>query len=264
MKKLRMMAVIMMASVLFIPSVFAAEEYSKVEDITSTGIGKDTYGEAIEGDTKDSNVTTTFDITSKDLMVIDEAKGVETARPVEDATWFGIGVKAPTTVTSLSDPKWEKLWETASDKKTVNAEKDGKNKENEDIYTLWIPFTASELEAKIKEDGENAVVEKTAVINWDGTHKQTIIVRLHASKVTLTIDPDEESTGKIKEGSDLTTEKIKAAVEEYKKAHTTTTQPEERQETNPDTADINLLSLLALILASGFGLTYSVKKVRQN
>ncbi len=33
---------------------------------------------------------------------------------------------------------------------------------------------------------------------------------------------------------------------------------------NPDTADINLLSLLALIIASGLGLTYSVKKVRQN
>ncbi len=75
-----------------------------------------------------------------------------------------------------------------------------------------------------------------------------------------------DSEGNIKVTSNNIKENVVVTGKEYQAPQKTVAEekPSEKRESNPDTADINLLSLLALILASGLGLTYSAKKVRQN
>ncbi len=260
MKKVKMMMVIVLATFMVMPAVFALDNittYGEVTDITGTsGKHTDNY-KAPKKQADENNKTTTFDITEGELEVIDKTAAAGIPDEYDDSTLFGIAVKAPTPSTGLEKACWVRPGET-----TCKADSDAIVDGPEGTYTLWISFKASELKAAIEADGENAVIEKTVKLQWggkdDNNNVQTIIVRLHAANVTLKNDPTASDT--IAEGSEFTEEDKVEAIAVYNETHPKTTAEEQKQEANPNTSDINLYLLLSLIAVSGCGIAYTVKR----
>lgn len=253
-KKNLLFATALFAGAVCATNVYALDvTFNTVNDITETGYTADGY-QKVNGDSKDNNATTTFDITNNELMVIDRQKG-EVQRPEtgDDATWFGIGVKEPTSLPSASNACWK-----VGDSACTPAKKDGR----EDDYTLWIPFKASELKDAIATSGEDAVVRKEIKIYWKGEaeeeYAQTIYVNLHAGNVNLTIDPD--AGGDVEETAKFEEAEREEAVEEYKEDHQNKVVPDQPAEPNADTADINLTLYLSMIALSTLGLGFTLKR----
>ena len=254
MKKIMMIAVIAMAAFMVMPSV-SALELKDVNDITTTGPTKN-YNAA----KKSTNErTTTFDIENTNLVVVDKTVG-NANRPQGDTAWFGVGVEAPDS--DVSTVCWKRGYTNDHGDECTTATADGQHND----YTLWIPFTAEEMKAEIEQNGENAIITKTATIYWngeDGDNYQEIIVRLHASTVQLVID--ESLSGTVSPTAAFTEEDKEAAMEVYNENHKPEvvepqTTEEKKDEANPDTADINLYLLLSLVITSGCGIAYSVRK----
>lgn len=248
MKKKFLFATAFLTGIFTVTNVYALDlEFNSVKDITETGYTASGY-QTVTGDSKDNNVTTTFEIEENELMVIDREKGGE-SRPegYDDATWFGIGVKAPTALPSADNACW-KIGTSAC----TPAVKDGQ----EDDYTLWIPFKADELKEAVAATGEDAVVTKEIKIYWNGETEedsaQTVYVNLHAKNVELTIDPD--ASGAVEESAKFVEEDREAAIKVYEESI------ERREEPNAETADINLTLYLSLIAISTLGLGYTLKK----
>ena len=257
MKKIMMVAVIAMAAFMVMPSVSALGPLQKVNDITQTETANaGTYQKPTEGVSNDGNKTTTFDIENTSLIVLNKVGDM----PEDDAAWFGIGVAAPTEANNIC---WKRSYENKKGDECTKVERpDGQNND----YTLWIHFTAAEMKAAIEKDGENAIITKKATIYWngeEGADYQEIIVNLHAGSVQLIVDPAKSSD--VEETAAFTEEDKEEALEVYNENHKPEvvepqTTEEKKDEANPDTADINLYLLLSLIITSGCGIVYSVRK----
>ncbi len=266
MKKIQMVMLVAIAAFMVMPVVSALEisSYGKVTDITPNGEHMATYETPIEGEADATNQLTTFEIENKDLKVIDENKGEE-ERPVKDATWFGIAVKAP----EYSDGDLTKACWVRAGESTCREDSDAVVDGEGGTYTLWVPITSQELKDIIKSNGEGAVLSKTVQLQWEGKDSQnniqTVVINIHTDSVTLTIDPD-AAPGEIEATAKFDEEDEQAAIEEYKENHPDTPatenqeQSEQQPEKNADTADINLGLLLSIIAVSTLGLGYTFKK----
>ena len=259
MKKIMMVAVIAMAAFMVMPSVSALGALNKVNDITQTEKANEgTYNEPTQGVSKDGHKTTTFDIENTSLIVLKKV-GEMTE---DNAAWFGIGVEAP--AEGANDICWKRAYDNVKGAECTKVESpDGQSND----YTLWIHFTAAEMKAAIEKDGENAIITKEATIYWNGegndAESQKIIVNLHAGSVQLIVDPVKSSG--VAETAAFTEEDKEEALEVYNENHKPEvvepqTTEEKKDEANPDTADINLYLLLSLIITSGCGIAYSVRK----
>ncbi len=255
----RVMMIALVLSLFVVPTVSALEltTYGKVSDITGTGEHVDGYS-LVEGKSSDNNHTTTFDIENKDLKVIDQEKGDVHDRTKDNATWFGIGVLAPQPGDSLTSA----CWQVDGSSSCVSAVKDGQNED----YTLWIPFTASEIKDAIHADGEHAVVTKIVKLKWGGQDDneekniQTIYINLHTDSVTLSIDPD-HGDAEIAEDAKFGDEERQEAISVYKEAHPDTPIADDlAEESNPNTSDINLLFMVSMLILGVFGVGYTIKK----
>lgn len=269
MKKINMLMLTAIVALVGMPIVSALEitNYGEVVDYTPNGEKTAKYGDAIEGQTDDNNKTTTFDIDGKDLKVIDKDKKSPDGQPVvgrkvDDATWFGIGIKKSTEAqdNEVTSACWVRPGKDACEA-SGDAVKDGG-----EYYTLWIPFEASELKAAIENNGpENAVIEKTVKLYWGGSsdanNVQTVIVRLNAANVTLTIDDAPGEADKIATTAKFDeTDRAEAIAEYEENQKTPVDEADKSSEKNVDTADINLGLLLSVIAMSTLGLGYTFKK----
>ncbi len=259
MKKIMMMAVIMMASVLFIPSVFAADEW-EVNDITVTA-GDSLIGtEGGKITTSGNKTTITYDgknfkalvgtgaCANAESVSNTECQGETTDRPYGYA-WIGFTIK-----TTLENGDLKVKVPGANEFSTTGVS--GKT------YTDYVGINVDKLKTAL-EKGEKVVYTYDFEIDSNGS-KKTHTVEIIINPETTVLykvgsdgnDPQEIEYDGPEEKRILDEKKAKQSIAEEK--------PAENKESNPDTADINLLSLLALIIASGFGITYSVKKVRKN
>ncbi len=255
-----LLATIVMAGFVLMPNVYATgltvNAYKQVTDITNSGHPN---GEWTPVENSSSEKDAVFVYDAANLKVIDEAKDGGD-RPVDDAAWIGLLIEAPTEIEGgVVNPYWLGSFKPENQGKYVPFEKETEG-DYADKYTIWVPITAQELQEVVEADGEDAELVRSYTIRWGGENDeenvQTITVKIKASGVTLVADPAPAPGQEVDaDAATWDNEDYEAAVEAYTVAHTI---PEEDK--GPDTADTNVYGLFAIILASGLGLGYVVRK----
>ncbi len=261
MKKKLLFALTVTATFMFIPNVFAyTNEQGTVSNITDsdTLVGSITVNP--EAGENDKTKYMRFKDATFNFVPADPSNPAGNRK--ENYAWVGIKVSYPSGVSQTGYKVYvDDILH--NDNSTIN-----EGVRETDSYKEWFGISEARLLDAIK---NNQPIRYELSFDWDGTgEKKDQIVIIEIDPMTITVYPTKEaattaSAAGNKEGALWTPE---IAKETKAKLLATVSQPEkkqpENQESNPDTADINLLNLLALIIASGLGLTYSVKKAKQN
>ncbi len=238
MKKIMMLATILVAGLFIMPNVYA--EYNGETGTVTENSGKDSVGDSnvtgVVDSTDPKNVVITYNALS--LKVIGQNDGGQNRG--KDAAWVGFHIETPTGA-EVSTAKF-KVGDDATFGNT--ADKDG---------NYYFSITAEDLQKAI--DSGTPIIKKIS-FSWDGTGDevdQTVTIIIDPAKVVLTAkDSDEVEFNGPEEKQQLDEQKAKEAEAAAAK--------EEKEENNPNTSDINLYLLLSLIAVSGCGIAYTVKR----
>ena len=245
MKKIMMIATILVAGLMFMPSVLAYSkgDYGEVTDNTNADSRIDDVT-VTPVKTEEGKVSTlTFSSSSFNLLSRTED------RPYDGVAWVGIKVMYPSDV---SDNTYDVY---------VNGEKIEIPAQNQHVtyYTDFFGITASNLKNAIL---NNKKLEYKVEFDWDRAEdKDDQIVYVIIDPMTVQLYEDHNKSTPV-----WTTEMAEEAKAEADASKTpvepSEQKPEEtsKDEGNPDTSDINLYMLFGLIAASGCGLAYTFKK----
>ncbi len=249
MKQVKYFVAVFMASVLFVPFVYADTDpakYAKVEEYRPSDSVKTAPVPTIVG-SQEAKVTVTYTGSI-------ELKVQETGERGYEAAWFGFKVTKPTGI--QADKAKIRRAKVGTDSLGVEGEyrvfqwNDAKDDGQDEYVSVYVSVTKEELEAAAT-SGESIV--KTWEFSWDDNeddYEQVLEVIIDPKEITLKPKDSEEPV--------FTPETYE---ELYDEAHPQVpVTPEEPEETNPNTGDINVILLGGLMLLSGFGLGYVVKR----
>ena len=196
MKKIKMLAILVIASVLFVPNVFAdtdpklgtVEKYEPADSVKQAV-------EPVMDASNQNRITVTYSgITKLVVQPADEGK-----KRYEEAAWFGFKVNAPTEGLQEAKAKLRRLKMDSDTHGGVEGDYRVWNwtdaKENEGSYVyVYTSVTQEELEAAAAKKG--GVVSKTWEFDWDGdgTYEQVLEVILDPQQVTLLPEGGREDT----------------------------------------------------------------------
>ncbi len=294
MKKIMMLATILVAGLLFIPNIYAESEIETAENLK-------TALSTAENNTVTLKANTTITLKASDLPITVNKnvtiEGNGATIKVEDESSVDLkGDKSIITVVDGGDVTINNLTLEGSPKYGLQAYNGGKitidnvtikNCKYGAILVNGGDVTVKHLAmANNGTNGGNGIeigkgenVTQEPKVTLDGTITSdnqngyiTVAENDQLDKFTVESTDTSEEKLQIKDGQVVITNKdgqiiaasnkIKSGVtpqgEEYQEPVTITEQPKE--EANPNTSDINLYLLLSLIAVSGVGLTYTVKR----
>lgn len=239
MKKIMMVATILVAGLMFMPNVFAAYTtgYGTVTDATKSNSKID----GIAADIQSNESTTYVKYTGSAFQLLDEENG----RP-GDAAWVGITVSYPD---GVSQGENYKVY--------VNGKEHNEGERNEHDYTEYFGITQDNIRKALSKD--NHLLEYKVEFDWnnDSNIDQTVMIQIDPMTIELYEDYEKHELVWNEEKAQEELARIEAEktpVSEQKAEETS------KDDSNPDTSDINLYMLLGLIAASGCGIAYTFKK----
>ncbi len=251
MKKIVMLAAILVAGLMFMPNVYA--DGWSFEDITHDA------GDSLVDDEEATPLIgankTTLTYSGKSFVMLEE--GTEETdsndRP-EGYAWIGFKVTAPTDSSSGSN----KLYVKVPGKDTFEEVTQDSGKS----YTEYVGINEEKLKAALEAGTSLKYTFEFAMGNGSAPTETEYTVIIEIDPATTILYPVNTEMEAAKAGTATIAyngpEEKKILDEQKAKENENTEQP--KNEANPNTSDINLYLLLSLITVSGCGIAYTIKK----